>query len=344
MVLYFKPKMQRRFSDYLVISLKGLAMGAADAVPGVSGGTIAFISGIYEELINTISGINTALFKKLFTEGIKSFWIALNGNFIIALLLGIIVSFVSFMRLAKHLIEYYPILIWSFFFGLIIASIYFVGKQITKWNLASIFALIIGAIFAYYITLIPLSANNESSLFLFIAGAIAICAMILPGISGSFILVILGAYKTLSNAIDEWDFKKLIIFILGAFVGLLSFSHLLKWLFKHYHNITLALLTGFIFGSLNKIWPWKMTQTVMEKASGKIIPFSEVSDLGNLTIYQQQIIDFESYKVVAEKSISAFKYSELNNHIDSQWLPAITLMIIGFSIIFILERLGKKSN
>ncbi len=335
--------MQRRFSDYFLISLKGMAMGAADAVPGVSGGTIAFISGIYEELITTISGVNLGLLKKLRTEGFKSFWQALNGNFLIALLLGIIVSFVSFMRLAKYLIEYHPILIWSFFFGLIIASIYFVGKQITKWSAATVICLIVGALIAYYITLLPSSANNESPLFLFLAGAIAICAMILPGISGSFILVILGAYKTLSDALHDFDFKRIAIFATGALVGLLSFSHLLKWLFKHYHNMTLALLTGFIFGSLNKVWPWKMTETVMEKSTGRVLPFSEISELGHLTLYQQQIADFESYKVVSEKSILAVRYSELNNQIDSQWLLAILLMAAGFLTIFILERIGKKS-
>ena len=336
--------MQRRFSDYLLISLKGMAMGAADAVPGVSGGTIAFISGIYEELINTISGINLDLLKTLRKEGLKSFWRALNGNFLTALLIGIIVSFVTFMRLAKYLIEYHPVLIWSFFFGLIIASIYFVAKQITQWNLATFATLILGAIMAYYVTLLPSSASNESTWFLFFAGAIAICAMILPGISGSFILVILGAYKTLSDALHDFDFKRILIFACGAMIGLLSFSRILKWLFKNYHNITLALLTGFIFGSLNKIWPWKMTETVMEKTTGKIMPFSKISELGNLTLYQQQITDFESYKVVSERSISPISYSGLNNNIDSQWLTAIILMVIGFSTIFILERIGKKPD
>jgi putative membrane protein len=319
-------------------------MGAADVVPGVSGGTIAFISGIYEELINTISGINLDLLKKLRSEGLASFWQALNGNFLMALLIGIIVSFVSFMRLAKYLIEYHPVLIWSFFFGLIIASIYFVGKQITKWNLATVTTLIIGSIIAYYITLLPSSANNESSLFLFIAGAIAICAMILPGISGSFILVILGAYKTLSDALHDFDFKRILIFASGALVGLLSFSHILKWLFKHYHNITLALLTGFIFGSLNKVWPWKMTESIIIKKTGEIKQFSDVSDLSNLTLYQQQLMDFESLKVVSERSISAFTYSELNNNINPQILPAIALMIAGFLTIFILEKLGTRKK
>ena len=199
--------MQRRFIDYLIISLKGIAMGAADAVPGVSGGTIAFISGIYEELITTISNVNVSLFKTLFQKGIKSFWTQLNGNFLLALLSGIIISFVSFMRLAKYLIENEPVLIWSFFFGLIIASIYFVGKQITQWNIPVIIGLLFGSLIAFYISTLPSMATNESSSFLFFAGALAICAMILPGISGSFILVILGAYKTLSDALHDFDFK-----------------------------------------------------------------------------------------------------------------------------------------
>lgn len=336
--------MQRRFSDYVLISLKGMAMGAADAVPGVSGGTIAFISGIYEELISTISNINLSLFKTLQKEGFASFWKALNGNFLVALLLGIIVSFVSFMRLAKYLIEQHPVLIWSFFFGLIIASIYFVGKQITKWKLATITTLILGSIMAFYITTLPTSATNEDPLFLFFAGAIAICAMILPGISGSFILLILGAYKTLSDAFYDFDFKRIALFTTGALVGLLSFSHVLKWLFKKYHDITLALLTGFIFGSLNKIWPWKLTEIVMEKASGLVIPFSEIASLGTLSVYQQRINNFESIKVVSEKSVMPTQYSNINDQLDPQVLPAILLMLAGFLTIFLLERIGKKVN
>ncbi|MFI1770418.1 DUF368 domain-containing protein [Thalassobellus citreus] len=306
--------MQRRFKDYLTISIKGVAMGAADAVPGVSGGTIAFISGIYEELISTISNVKPSLFKTLFSEGIKPFWKALNGNFILSLLSGIIISYISFMRLAKYLLENHPVLIWSFFFGLIIASIYFVGKQITKWNITVIIALIIGAISAHYITSLPALANNESSLHLFIAGAIAICAMILPGISGSFILIILGAYKTLSNAFHDFDIKKIIIFATGAAVGLLSFSHLLKWLFKNYHNVTLAILTGFIFGSLNKVWPWKNTLSWYTDSKGIKTPLSQ-------------------------ESISPFAFNG-----DNQIVFAISLMVIGFLTIFILERLGTKKQ
>lgn len=306
--------MQRRLIDYFIISLKGLAMGAADAVPGVSGGTIAFISGIYEELITTISNVNLLLFKTLIKDGFKPFWKQLNGNFILALLLGIVVSFVSFMRLAKYLIENHPILIWSFFFGLIVASIYFVGKEITRWSLATILTLLIGAAIAYYITLIPSSGNNESAFFLFIAGALAICAMILPGISGAFILVILGAYKALSDAVHDIDIKRLALFIGGAIVGLLTFSRILKWLFKHYHNLTLALLTGFIIGSLNKVWPWKEVISWRTNSKGVQVP-------------------------LIEKSILPSAYDG-----EPQVTYALLLMLFGFLTIFILEKLGPKSN
>ena len=289
-------------------------MGAADAVPGVSGGTIAFISGIYEELINTISNINLSLFKTLKNEGFSVFWNKLNGNFIVALLSGILISYVSFMRLAKYLIENHPILIWSFFFGLIVASIFFVGKQIKKWNIPILIGLIIGSWAAYYITTLPSMAGNEHPLFLFFAGALAICAMILPGISGSFILVVIGAYKTLSDALHDFDFKRITIFALGALFGLLGFSHVLKWLFKHYYNITLALLTGFIFGSLNKIWPWKEVLVWNETSKGKLVPF-------------------------IEKSILPTEYDG-----DPQVVFAICLMVIGFLTIFILEKIGSKKS
>lgn len=318
-------------------------MGAADAVPGVSGGTIAFISGIYEELITSISNINLSLAKTLRQNGFNAFWKQANGNFILSLLTGIIISFVSFMRLAKYLIEQHPILIWSFFFGLIVASIYFVGKQITKWNALSVIVLILGAAIAYYITSLPSLGANSNPYYLLFAGAVAICAMILPGISGSFILVILGAYKTLSDAFHDWDLKKIALFATGATIGLLSFSRVLKWLFKNYHNTTLALLTGFIFGSLNKVWPWKKTISVLEDITGEVMNFATISDLGTLSVYQKSTNNFESYKTIIEKSISPFSYAELNVA-DNQLVYAIALMFIGFFTIIILEKLGNTKN
>ena len=306
--------MQRRFKDYSIITLKGLAMGAADAVPGVSGGTIAFISGIYEELIATISNIKPSLFKILLNKGLKAFWNEANGNFVLALLSGIIISYISFMKLAKYLLENEPVLIWSFFFGLIIASIYFVGKQITKWSFSVTIAFLIGTSIAFYVSILPTMATNDSAWFLFFAGAIAICAMILPGISGSFILIVLGAYKTLSDAIHDIDLKKIIVFVLGAIVGLLSFSHVLKWLFKHYHNITLALLTGFIFGSLNKVWPWKKTLTWHTDSKGIRSP-------------------------LLQESVSPLAFEG-----DNKLVFAVILVIIGFLTIFILEKVGSKKQ
>jgi len=293
-------------------------MGAADAVPGVSGGTIAFISGIYEELISSISQVNLSLLKTLKENGIKSAWEQVNGNFLLALMAGIFISFVSFMRLAKYLLEHHPILIWAFFFGLVIASILYVAKQIEKWTFLNILSALVAAFLAYYITTLPSLANNDNPFFLFIAAAIAICAMILPGISGAFILVLLGAYKTLSTAFHDFDIKNILIFVAGAVTGLLSFSKFLKWLFNNHKNTTLAILTGFIIGSLNKIWPWKETLSTRIDSKGIEIPTLQQSILPNkfTTLYQ----------------------------LDAQVSTALSLMAVGFFSIIILEKMGEKTK
>ena len=334
----------RKFSDFFLISLKGSAMGAADAVPGVSGGTIAFISGIYEELVNTISGLNPSLLKTFRKQGFLAFWKQSNAAFLLALLSGILISFVTFMRLAKYLIENHPVLIWSFFFGLILASIFYVGKQIQKWRLSTIISLLTGSLLAYYITTLPSLGSNDNMYFLFFAGALAICAMILPGISGSFILVILGAYKTLSDALHDFNLKKIVLFAGGAAIGILSFSHLLKWLFKHYENTTLALMTGFIIGSLNKIWPWKETLSVYEKATGATIPFKDLSQMGTLSVYQQQIQDFENYRTVVEKSINPWYFESINPGTDPQTWQSLALILVGILTIYAMEKFAKKKT
>ena len=319
-------------------------MGAADAVPGVSGGTIAFISGIYKELIDTISGINFSLIATLRKDGFKAFWHQLNGGFLTALFLGILTSFISLMRVAKYLIEQEPIMIWSFFFGLILASVWYIGKQIDSWHMGRILALIIGGLLAYYISIMPSLSGLGAWWFLPIAGAIAICAMILPGISGSFILVILGAYKILSDALHDFDLKRIMLFGLGAVIGLLSFSRVLKWLFLHYGQTTLALLTGFVMGSLNKIWPWKQTWTVMDASSGAISPMNEHFALGTLSLAQKQGNDFKAFKSVLESSISPERYAEINHNIDPQIWAAIGLMLLGFLTLLVLERIAQKDN
>lgn len=303
--------MNRSLKDYIIISLKGMAMGAADVVPGVSGGTIAFISGIYEELLTAISSFNFGLIKVLRKEGIASVWKKANGNFLLSLFLGIFISIISLAKVLKWLLENEPILLWSFFFGLVLASIIYIGKQITKWNFLSVLFLIGGAALAYYITTLnPLVSENSSPWFLFFAGAIAICAMILPGISGAFILVLLGAYKPILTAVNERNFTVVGLVGLGAVVGLLTFSRLLKWLFKNYKNYTLAILTGFIIGSLNKIWPWKETITWRINSKGIEVPMNQISK-------------------------SPFSFDG-----DAQLTMAIVLAIVGFGLILLLEKLA----
>ena len=307
--------MKRSLKEYIVISLKGIAMGAADVVPGVSGGTIAFISGIYEELLNSISSFNFSLINVFKNEGFKSVWIKVNGNFLVSLFVGILISVLSLAKLIESMLENHPIVIWSFFFGLVLASIIYIGKQITKWTKGSFLCLILGAILAFYITTLnPMVSANSSPWFLFLAGMIAICAMILPGISGSFILVLLGAYKPVLNALNTKDFVSIIIFLVGAVIGLLSFSRILKWLFSTYKNYTLATLTGFIIGSLNKIWPWKETISWRTNSKGIEVPFNTAS-------------------------VSPFSFEG-----DNQLLISIFLMLIGFGLIILLEKLAIKKD
>ena len=307
--------MVRKLHDYFVIGLKGMAMGAADVVPGVSGGTIAFISGIYEELLSTISNVNLSLLRTLKTSGIKAAWKQLNGSFLTALFLGVFVSIVSLAKVIKHLLESQPILLWSFFFGLVLASIIYIARQITNWNFKAFLILVLGAALAFFITTLnPLVSESSSSLFLFLAGAIAICAMILPGISGSFILVLLGAYKPVLEAVNNRDFKIILTFMAGAVVGLLTFSRVLKWLFTKYKNLTLAVLTGFIIGSLNKIWPWKETLTWRTNSHGVKVPFNQ-------------------------QSVSPFSFDE-----DPQLMLAVAFSILGFVLILGMEKLAVKKQ
>ncbi len=287
-------------------------MGIAELVPGVSGGTIAFVAGIYEELISSINKVNLKTLRLWREKGFKEFWNELNGTFLITLLLGMAISIFSFSKLISWLLENEPIPLWSFFFGLVLASVIFVGKAIGKWNVVTVVLLLIGATVAYYITTLPPSANTDSLPFLFFSGALAICAMILPGISGSFILVLLGSYKTVLDAVDEKDFKILLTVALGALFGLLSFAKLLKWMFDHQKNIILAVLTGFILGSLNKIWPWK--HVLETKTIGKKV-------------------------IIIDENISPMSFEG-----EPQIAYAIVAALIGFSLIFMLEKVASKKQ
>ena len=310
--------MNRKTKDYLLLTLKGMGMGAADVVPGVSGGTIAFITGIYEELINSIKSVNLNALKLLFSFKLAAFWKAINGNFLISVLLGIGISIFSLAKGLEYLLHHYPIMVWSFFFGLIVASAIYIARTIKKWDAGTAIAGIAGIVVAYFITVISPAEANTKWLFIFISGSIAICAMILPGISGSFILVLLGMYKFILSAVGDLNIPVLLVFIAGAAIGIIVFSNLLSWLLKKFHNLTIAVLAGFMVGSLNKIWPWKqVTETFIDR-HGEV-------------------------RALAEKNILPGTYENITGN-ESWLLGAILLAIVGFALIFVIEGLTKKKK
>lgn len=320
--------MIRKYKDYLFITFKGIAMGAADVVPGVSGGTIAFISGIYEELIESIDNLNIGVFKVWKKDGFKTAWKSINGSFLLALFSGIAISILSLAKLIKWLLHNEPILLWAFFFGLVLASILYIGKQIRNWSPKLVIAILITSILSYFITLAEPFASPDSPIYLLFCGFIAIIAMILPGVSGAFILLILGVYETAINTVNNliegvstgnWDILKdalLNFFMLGigAIIGLKTFSKVLNWMFKHHKNLTLAILTGFMIGSLNKIWPWKNVLKTRINSEGL-----EVTAL--------------------DESILPTAYNG-----DPNILFAVIFIIIGFATILILEGLGSQKG
>lgn len=255
---------------YASLFLKGMAMGAADVVPGVSGGTIAFITGIYEEFISSLSSLNVKAAQLLLSGQIKAFWQHINGSFLAVLFAGIFTSILSLASLLTYALEHHDIWVWSFFFGLVAASVLMVGKTVKTWNVASVIALVLGTATAYLITIAPATGGNTAPWYLVLCGALAICAMILPGISGSFILLLLGAYSTVLAAVADRDLWTIALIGVGAILGLLSFTKALKWIFQRYYSVTIALLTGFLLGSLNKLWPWKEVLTSFVKHPGTL--------------------------------------------------------------------------
>ena len=247
----------RNTFDYIKLFFKGVFMGIADAIPGVSGGTIALLLGIYEELISTISGLNFSLITKLKNNGFKSFWESLNGNFLITLVLGIGISLILFVKISANLLTSHPLYVWSFFLGLILATVYVIYKLIESWNLVNIISTLLMIAFSIILTSDSLNISDDTNLFyILICGIIASSAMILPGISGSLILVILGVYKILVVALDNLDVKIISSFIVGAVIGVISFSKILKWLFKNYKSLAYSIMLGLVIGSIEKIWPW----------------------------------------------------------------------------------------
>ena len=297
---------EKSVKDYAMLVLKGMSMGAADVVPGVSGGTIAFIVGIYDELINSIKSINLHAGRLLCKGRLREFWKTINGNFLFFLLLGIGISVFSLAKLITYLLETEPVLVWSFFFGLVLASTWFVSKDIKEWNWKTVSGFLVGAVVAFYITVATPTETPTNLLFIFFCGVIAICAMILPGISGSFILVLLGKYFYIMEAVETLDLVVLGVFAVGCFLGITSFSHVLSYALRRFRNVTLAVLSGFMLGSLNKVWPWKAQ--VKELVEGQTI------------VVEQNVLPGESLT------------------------EGIVLMLTGFILVYVLEKISAKKG
>ncbi|MBD1397985.1 DUF368 domain-containing protein [Pontibacter sp. JH31] len=295
-----------------------MGMGAADVVPGVSGGTIAFITGIYEELLDSIRSVNGEALRLLSRFDLKGFWSHINGTFLVVLVTGILFSIASLSRLVLFLLENYPIMLWGFFFGLIVASALVVGKKITKWRPIVVLAGLAGIAVAYWVTIAVPMQTPEAYWFVFLSGAIAICAMILPGLSGSFLLLLMAKYEFMMNALKEFKVDMILVFAVGCVTGLLSFSHVLNWMLKNYYNITVALLTGFMVGSLNKVWPWKQTVQTYTDRHGVVKP-------------------------LIQENVSPGTYAQLTGQ-EPYLLYAIGLAIFGFLLVYLIDRLTDDNT
>ena len=304
-----------KFSRYIVLALKGCAMGMADVVPGVSGGTIAFISGIYEELLDSIRSVDATALRLLLRFRLAEFWRHINGRFLLPVLLGIAVAIFSLARLMTYLLKNHPIAIWSFFFGLIVASALLVARQIGRWDWRTVLAFAVGAAAAWWITVATPAETPDDWWFVMLSGAIAICAMILPGISGAFILLLLGKYQYIMHAVGEFDIPVIAVFVIGAAAGIISFSHLLSWLLKHWHDVTVAVLMGFMVGSLNKVWPWKETVETYLDSHGVAQP-------------------------LVQNNIAPGTFEQLTGQ-PSLLVQAILLGIVGFLVIYGIELVAR---
>ena len=304
-----------KFSRYIILALKGCAMGMADVVPGVSGGTIAFISGIYEELLDSIRSVNATALKLLLKFRLAEFWRHINGRFLLPVLLGIAIAIFSLARLMTYLLVNHPIAIWSFFFGLIVASALLVAKQIGRWDWRTVLAFVVGAVAAWWITVATPAETPNDWWFVMLSGAIAICAMILPGISGAFILLLLGKYQYIMHAVGEFNIPVIVVFVIGAVAGIISFSHLLSWLLQHWHDVTVAVLMGFMVGSLNKVWPWKETVETYLDSHGVAQP-------------------------LVQTNIAPGTFEQLTGE-PSLLTQAILLGIVGFLAIYGIELIAR---
>ena len=301
-----------KIRESITLFLKGVAMGGADVVPGVSGGTIAFITGIYEELLDSIQALDLQSLGLLKTLKFKEFWKHINGNFLITLFAGIFISLFSLVRLISYLMVHEPIALWSFFFGLILASAILVFRQIRKCNVGVVLATIAGTVIAFYITTFAPAETDNNLIYIFLSGMLASCAMILPGISGSFILLILGKYEYIINAVKYFKIDVILVFSAGCALGLIAFSRVISWVLHRFHNVAIAVLSGFMIGSLNKIWPWK-----------EVIEY-RINSLG------EQV-------ALYDRSVLPNQYLDITGN-NSQFLYALLFAALGIFIVVAFER------
>ena len=328
----------RKLKDYLVVGVKGACMGAADVIPGVSGGTIAFIMGIYDEFVGSIAKVDSQALQLLMKGRLREFWKHINGNFLLALFAGIGVSVVLLAGLMQMLLGDVPIQTWAFFFGLIVASSIFILRGISGWRLRDALFLILGCVTGVVVCTLSPTQTPDALWFIFISGAIAICAMILPGISGSFILLILGKYQYIMEVISSIvagenlgsNLLVLGVFLLGAVVGIISFSKFLHWLLARWHKETLIALAGFIIGSLVKVWPWSNTEAIV------CSQFPDVAALG-------EAAELAAYTADAAVAQQAFEAAVAANApmIQMQIGSAVIFALIGFSLVTGIEIAGR---
>ena len=317
----------KKITDYIMVAVKGACMGAADVIPGVSGGTIAFNTGIYDQLIESINSINGTALKLFFSGKFKEFWKHINGSFLVSLFCGILVSVLSLAGLMQYLLEHHPIQTWAFFFGLIVASSIFILRGIQGWNMKSAMFPVLGVVLGIVVCTLSPTQTPDALWFIFLSGAIAICAMILPGISGSFILLILGKYKYIMGAITGLttgaavgeSLVILCVFAVGAVCGILAFSRLLHWLLARFNKETLMVLAGFIIGSLVKVWPWSNMEAIV------ISQFPEIADMAAAT----------------QQAIPAEVLADYIPQVDMQIGSAVLFALIGFFLVTGIEILGK---
>ncbi|WOT05757.1 DUF368 domain-containing protein [Shewanella youngdeokensis] len=304
--------------NYLKTYLKGMAMGAADVVPGVSGGTIAFITGILDQLLDSIKKITPGLAGMIKQQGIKAAFMHINGPFLVCVFGGILTSILTLARVISYLLHSHPIPVWSFFFGLILISVWHMLKQVSGFSLGRLALFGCGVVFAWGITMLNPIALEMTYLNVFLGGCIAITAMLLPGISGSFILLLLGLYTSVVGAVKSFDIAIMATFLAGAVTGLLSFSHVLSLLLRKYHDATLVFLTGLMLGTLGKIWPWKETLSFRENSKGELVPLDE-------------------------RVLSPFNYEHVTGE-PSLLSAAVVAMLAGILLVWGLERFAHKGR